>query len=73
MPKLPRITPKRLIAVLLKQRFFVDRQRGSHVIVRHPDGRSASIPLHAHDMRLGTLKGILNDIEVGVEQLIEWM
>lgn len=71
MPKLPRITSRRLIAALLRQGFFVDRQRGSHIVLRHVDGRMAVIPSHARDLPIGTLKGILDDIDLSIEALLE--
>lgn len=71
MPKLPRVTSRRLIAALFRQGFFVDRQRGSHIILRHADRRMTVIPSHAGDIPLGTLKGILDDIDISVETLYE--
>jgi predicted RNA binding protein YcfA (HicA-like mRNA interferase family) len=69
MPKLPRLTPRKLVAALRRLGFFVDRQRGSHAILRHPDGRMTVVPLHAKDMPTGTLGGILHDIDVSSEEL----
>ncbi len=70
MPKLPRVTPRALIAALLRQGFFRDRQRGSHLLLQHPDGRRTVIPLHARDLPSGTLHGILRDIDCTVDDLI---
>ena len=69
MPKFPRVTPRKLIAALLRQGFFRDRQRGSHVMLRHEDGRRTIIPLHARDLPIGTLRGILGDLEMTVDEL----
>lgn len=33
------------------------------------DGRMASIPMHTKDVPLGTLRGILNDLELNAEDL----
>ncbi|MBI5134992.1 type II toxin-antitoxin system HicA family toxin [Candidatus Uhrbacteria bacterium] len=70
MPKLPVVTPKKLIKALQRQGFFVDRQRGSHIILRHIDGRMSVIPMHTRDIPNGTLKGILEDIDWTVEDLL---
>ncbi len=70
MPKLPVVTPKKLIRALQQQGFFVDRQRGSHTMLRHPDGRITTIPMHTRDLPAGTLKGILDDIDISVQELI---
>ena len=71
MPKLPRVTPRKFIAALLRQGFYIDRQKGSHVMIRHRDKRQAVIPRHAQDLPPGTLKGILDDLEISIEELIE--
>lgn len=71
MPKLPVVTPRRLIAALLRQGFFVDRQRGSHTVLRHTDGRMTVVPMHARDLPPGTLKGILDDIDFTADELQE--
>ena len=70
MPKFPRVTPRKLIAALLRQGFFRDRQHGSHVMLLHADGRRAVIPLHARELPPGTLQGILRDIECSVDDCI---
>ncbi len=69
MPKLPVITPRRLVAALLRQGFFVDRQRGSHLVLRHRDGRTTVIPMHARDLARGTLHSILGDIDMDIGAL----
>jgi predicted RNA binding protein YcfA (HicA-like mRNA interferase family) len=43
-----------------KAGFVVGRINGSHHIMRHPDGRRTTGPLHAgRDIRPGTLRNIL--------------
>lgn len=73
MPKLPRVTPRALVAALLRQGFLRARQRGSHVVLRHLDGRRAVIPLHARDLPSGTLHGILRDIDASVDDVRGWL
>ena len=34
------------------------RTRGDHVIMRHPDGRGTTVPLH-RELRPGTMRAIL--------------
>jgi predicted RNA binding protein YcfA (HicA-like mRNA interferase family) len=59
---LPPISGKDLIRILLQQGFFISRQSGSHVILRHADGRGTTVPLHAHrDLGKGLLRQILRD------------
>lgn len=70
MSKFPRVTPRKLVAALLRQGFFRDRQRGSHVMLRHADGRRTIVPLHARDLPIGTLHGILHDLDISAEDLL---
>ena len=37
MPKLPRVTAKRVLRALLKEGFYIHHQTGSHVNLRHPN------------------------------------
>jgi len=46
MPKLPQISANELIKILKKFGFNIIRQSGSHVFLRHKDGRTTIIPNH---------------------------
>ncbi len=46
MSKLPQISAKELIRILEKIGFKAIRQRGSHVSLRHDDGRTTTVPNH---------------------------
>ena len=70
MPKLPRITPKKLLSVLSHQGFYIKRQRGSHCILENANGRYTVVPLHTKDIPPGTLRGILRDIDISLEKFI---
>ena len=53
-----------------KAGFTVARVTGSHHIMRHPDGRGTTIPVHqGRDVAKGTLRGILSDIDMTIEEL----
>ncbi len=70
MPKLPVISGKELIKTFERIGFIFIRQKGSHVIMKHQDGRSVTIPLQK-EIKKGTLKkGILNPLNITVEDLI---
>ena len=70
MSKLPGITGKQLIAALNKAGFEVIRVRGSHHFLRHADGRSTVVPVHAGEtIGPGLLSQILRDCELSREQL----
>lgn len=66
MPKLPTLTSKKLVKVLVKLGFEKHRQkRTSHLIMIHPDKRRCVVPIHpSKDIPKGTLKAILRDIEI---------
>lgn len=68
MPPLPVLSGKQVIAILERHGFEVVRQRGSHVRMKHPDGRSTTVPLHK-ELDRGTLRGILRQAQLGVEDL----
>ena len=70
--KLPLISGKELIKILTKIGFEPIRQKGSHVYLRHKDGRSTVVPVHASkDIGKGLLKRILNEIEVSRGEFIK--
>lgn len=72
MSELPIVSGKSVIRALEKAGFQIMRQTGSHCQIRHPDGRRATVPIHANrDMPRGTLKGILKDVEITVEHFKE--
>ena len=54
----------------IKAGFVVARVTGSHHIMRHPDGRGTTVPVHpGRNVAKGTLRGILADINMHVEEL----
>lgn len=70
MTKLPALTGKRLIAALSHAGFEVVRVKGSHQVLRHADGRSTVVPVHAGEtIGPGLLAAILRDCEITRSQL----
>jgi len=70
--RLPVLKPREVVSTLEKAGWYVHRQRGSHLIM-HKAGspNMIVIPLHARDLPKGTLRGILSDAELSVEEFIE--
>ena len=63
--KLPLLTTTELIKILNKFEFQIIRQKGSHVYLKHQDGRCTVVPLHpGRDIGRGLLKRILNEAEI---------
>ena len=70
MSRLPTPTGKQLIAVLKRLAFEEVRVRGSHDYLRHPDGRSTVVPVHAGEtIGPGLLSKILRDCEIDRDEL----
>jgi predicted RNA binding protein YcfA (HicA-like mRNA interferase family) len=72
MTKLPAdLSGRDLIKALQRIGFVVQRQRGSHIILRRdsPFAR-VSVPNHK-TLRSGTLRAILQEAELSVEELLE--
>jgi predicted RNA binding protein YcfA (HicA-like mRNA interferase family) len=57
---------------LAKAGFHVARQRGSHVILRHPDGRGTVVPMHrGEDIDRRLLAGILRDTKLSTDEFLK--
>ena len=71
MAKLPQIKGDRLISALRKEGWYIDRIRGSHVIMRHEDkpGTKIIIPVHGKSVKPGTLSNILKKAELSAEEI----
>jgi len=67
LPKLPVVNARELLAALRRAGFVERRQTGSHVILRHPDGRFATVPKHPGDLGTGLLAAILRQAEISAE------
>ena len=66
---LPALTSDQIIAALQKAGFGVIRQSGSHVVLRHADGRTTVVPQHrGRTIGRGLLSKILKDIQMTREQ-----
>lgn len=60
MPKLPVITPKRLLAILKKNNFVIDHISGSHYILYNKyKNLRVTVPFHRKDIPKGTLLTII--------------
>jgi predicted RNA binding protein YcfA (HicA-like mRNA interferase family) len=70
MKKLPRDLPaKKIIVALEKAGFVVDRVSGSHYVL--VKGRLRTVVPYHRSVRVGTLKAILSQIEMSVEDFID--
>ncbi|MBI4491905.1 MAG: type II toxin-antitoxin system HicA family toxin [Chloroflexi bacterium] len=65
---LPVVSGAEVVRALERAGFEQRSQRGSHVKLRHPDGRSAIVPLH-RELAPGTLRSILKQAELTAHEL----
>jgi len=68
--KLPRIGVSEVVRALKRAGFEERRQKGSHLHLRRAsDKRRVTVPVHkGKDMPVGTLRGILNDADLRIEE-----
>ena len=69
-PALPQLSGAEVVRALGRAGFEQVSQRGSHVKMRHPDGRMAIVPLH-RELATGTLRSILRQAGLSTDQLSE--
>jgi predicted RNA binding protein YcfA (HicA-like mRNA interferase family) len=68
--KLPRVTGRDVVAALGRLGFEEIRVRGSHHLLRHPDGRTTVVPVHRGEtIGPGLLGKILRDCGIARDQL----
>ena len=66
MQKLP--TAREAARVAEKFYFLFARQKGSHAIYRHGDGRRITMPIHGRkEISIGVFRQILKDIGISEE------
>ena len=66
------LTAKKIIRALGKIGFLKVRQKGSHVIMRHPDGRMTVVPIHrGENIGPGLLLEINKDTKLSKEEFLD--
>ncbi|HJZ79465.1 MAG TPA: type II toxin-antitoxin system HicA family toxin [Pyrinomonadaceae bacterium] len=68
--KLPVLPGKQVLAALKRLGFVEIHRKGSHVKMKHPDGRLIVFPFHDEVDRY-TLKGALRDADVEVVDFLK--
>lgn len=62
---------RKLLRVLVDLGFRPVSQKGSHLKLRHADGRVVVLPLHAgRDLKVGLLRGLLRDADIDVDEFL---
>jgi predicted RNA binding protein YcfA (HicA-like mRNA interferase family) len=68
--KLPLLSGRQVFVALTRLGFVEVHRKGSHVKMKHPDGRVIVFPYHDEIDRY-TLKGSLRDANVDLEDLLK--
>ena len=72
MPRLPSLNSWEVIRVLGKVGFEQVRQKGSHVFMRHPDGRTTLIPVRqGRDIDRSLLRKIIRDVDMTRDEFMD--
>ncbi len=70
--KISPLPPEKVIKALEKAGFFAIRQKGSHIFLQHPDGRTTVVPYHkGEDIGIGLLRKIMRDARMSREEFLE--
>jgi predicted RNA binding protein YcfA (HicA-like mRNA interferase family) len=63
---------RNVIEVLEKVGFQRERQKGSHAILKHPDGRVTVVPVHkGENIGKGLLRKIIKDARLSREEFLK--
>jgi predicted RNA binding protein YcfA (HicA-like mRNA interferase family) len=68
--KLPLLSGRQVLAALTRLGFVEVHRKGSHVKMKHADGRVIVFPFHDEVDRF-TLKGALRDAEIEIEDFLK--
>jgi predicted RNA binding protein YcfA (HicA-like mRNA interferase family) len=68
--KLPLLSGRQMVKALERLGFVEIHRKGSHVKMKHADGRMIVFPFHDEIDRF-TLKGALRDAEIDLEELLK--
>lgn len=64
-------SPQKVIKALSKLGFKIIRKHGSHVVLKHPDGRLTVVPVHSgEEIGTGLLNKIIKDTGLTKEEFL---
>ncbi|MCD6447780.1 MAG: type II toxin-antitoxin system HicA family toxin [Thermoplasmata archaeon] len=70
--KLKPLSANKVIKVLDKLGFKIIRKKGSHVILKHPDGRVIIVPVHKGEkIGRGLLRKIIKDAKISKDEFMK--
>ena len=68
--KLPALKPRQVIKALERRGFYVKRTSGNHYILKKEKLRVV-VPYHSKDLKPGTLKSIIEEAGLTVEEFLD--
>ncbi|HRK95262.1 MAG TPA: type II toxin-antitoxin system HicA family toxin [Rhodospirillales bacterium] len=73
MTALPVVRPEAVIRALERAGFIVERVKGSHHALKHPDKPHlhVTVPFHKRDMPRGTLRAIIKQAGLTTDEFVE--
>ncbi len=71
MSKLPQVSGAETVRALQKIGFEVKRQHGSHIILRRDEPFAQTVVPAHRELDRGTLRAILRQAEIGVEEFLK--
>ncbi len=71
MTRTPRISGRECVRVLAKVGFYFVRQIGSHIVLRRDDPYAQVVVPNHRELHAGTLRDIIRDAGLTVEEFIE--
>ena len=72
MGNIPVLKPREIVLLLETLGFVEIRQRGSHKLFRHADGRCTTVPFHSgRDISPILLRQIAKDIGLSVDEFLK--
>ena len=74
MSIVPILTPKKLLAILLKAGFYIVRQKGSHIWITHPvTKRGTTIAMHTKDFSRKMFATILKQAGISIKDFLNML
>jgi predicted RNA binding protein YcfA (HicA-like mRNA interferase family) len=72
MTRLPSLSGERIVQALAKAGFEMYRRKGSHIYLKHPDGRATVVPVHkGESLGRGLLRKIIRDTDLTREEFLK--
>ena len=73
MAELPVLRPREVVRALERAGFFIHHQAGSHAVLRHRTEAAlrVTVPMHARDLKRGTLRAIVRSAGMSVEEFVD--